>query len=74
LPAFTAEQVPSAPSTAQDVHKPWQAPPQHTPCSQKFDVHSEGKTQVWPLLFLPHDPFVHWPGGLHSEPPVEQFA
>jgi len=74
LPALTAEQVPSEPSTAQDMHKPWQVPPQHTPCSQKFEAHSEGEAQAWPLLFLPHDPFAHRLGTLHSELPVEQPA
>jgi hypothetical protein len=72
FPAFTGEQVPSKPSTAQDVHKSWQALPQHTPCSQKFEMHSEGAAQFWPLLFLPHDPFVHWPDGAHSAPPIVQ--
>jgi hypothetical protein len=72
FPGFTAEQIPSEPSTAQDMHRPGQALPQQTPCSQKFEVHSESEAQLWPLLFLPHDPLVHWPEDVHSAPPVVQ--
>jgi hypothetical protein len=71
-PDLTAEQVPSDPLTAQDMHRPWQPPPQHTPCSQKFDVHSLGEEQDWPLPFVPQEPLTHRLGGWHCEPAVEQ--
>lgn len=46
----TFEQVPSVvPGNAHDLHVPWQALPQQTPCSQKPDAHSLAPPQVAPI-------------------------
>jgi hypothetical protein len=45
-PAGTFVQAPALPATAHERHSPVQAVPQHTPCWQKPEAHSEPAVQV----------------------------
>jgi hypothetical protein len=47
--AGTFEQVPSVGASAHDLHVPWQALAQQTPCSQKPVAHSLAAPHVAPL-------------------------
>jgi hypothetical protein len=45
--------APTLPVTAHERHVPVHAVAQHTPCAQKFELHSTAIVQVAPLGFLP---------------------
>ena len=56
MPSGTFLQVPSLPATAQDLHVPAQAVPQHLPCAQIVELHSASAPQLAPIGFLPQLP------------------
>ena len=58
--------VPTLLGTLHDRQVPVQAPPQQTPCSQKFELHSAAPPQGAPIGFLPQLPLMQLLGARQS--------
>jgi hypothetical protein len=64
-PVATSPHVPIAPGSAHDLQEAAHAVPQHTPCAQNEDAHSEASEQNDPMPFLPHEVAWHTFGPTH---------
>ena len=73
-PAGTEVHVPTEPVRAHDAHVPVHAVVQHTPCSQKFELHSLSAAHVAPVGSLPQLMLTQLFGATQSAAAVVQLV